>query len=236
MLNKVTFTGVDDRTNIEELQAIVKDYPFVEFGVLMSENNTRNSGKNRYPGVETIRNLKCAGLPLAAHICGRIAREAMATGNFAEIVDFLNGMECSGAFQRYQLNIKGFHDYKVFDYQGDKPIIIQVEDEDAARYYEDMCSRNGLLQALFDKSGGEGKYDCGGFERGLAAPGYVGFAGGLSAENIAFTLGYITTGKAQHCTVPTYWIDMESGVRTDDWFDTAKVRGVCEQVAPLMSY
>lgn len=27
-----------------------------------------------------------------------------------------------------------------------------------------------------------------------------------------------------------YWLDMESSVRTDDWFDTSKVRGICSEV------
>lgn len=27
-----------------------------------------------------------------------------------------------------------------------------------------------------------------------------------------------------------YWVDMESSVRTDDWFDTSKVREICSEV------
>lgn len=37
-LTKVTFTGVDEKTDLDHLQEIGKKYPYVEFGVLMSYN------------------------------------------------------------------------------------------------------------------------------------------------------------------------------------------------------
>ncbi|MBR0879526.1 hypothetical protein [Bradyrhizobium liaoningense] len=52
----------------------------------------------------------------------------------------------------------------------------------------------------------------------------VGYAGGISPENIHGVMSVLeqTTGR--------YWIDMESGVRTDDRFDIEKCRAVCEAV------
>ena len=49
MLNRVTFTGVDDRTNVNDLVDLTKRFPFVEFGVLISKGNTNRSVVNRYP-------------------------------------------------------------------------------------------------------------------------------------------------------------------------------------------
>lgn len=36
MLERVTFTGVDQKTKIKELEALQKKYPFVEFGFIGS--------------------------------------------------------------------------------------------------------------------------------------------------------------------------------------------------------
>jgi hypothetical protein len=35
--------------------------------------------------------------------------------------------------------------------------------------------------------------------------------------------------------VGDFWIDMESGVRTDDWFDIDKVRRVLEICEPIIN-
>ena len=52
----------------------------------------------------------------------------------------------------------------------------------------------------------------------------MGYAGGIGPDNVVDVLRDIGPVR------PT-WIDMESGVRTGDKFDLAKVRRVLEQVA-----
>ena len=57
----------------------------------------------------------------------------------------------------------------------------------------------------------------------------VGYAGGFNPENVADKLHYLLTNDE----VGDFWIDMESGVRTDDWFDLDKVRrvlAICNEV------
>ena len=55
-------------------------------------------------------------------------------------------------------------------------------------------------------------------------------AGGFNPENVADKLHYLLTNDE----VGDFWIDMESGVRTeDDWFDLDKVRrvlAICNEV------
>ena len=54
-------------------------------------------------------------------------------------------------------------------------------------------------------------------------------AGGFNPENVADKLRYLLTNDE----VGDFWIDMESGVRTDDWFDLDKVRrvlAICNEV------
>jgi hypothetical protein len=52
----------------------------------------------------------------------------------------------------------------------------------------------------------------------------LGYAGGIRPDNVEYALETIDAA-------PSAWIDMESGVRTDDRFDLSKVRDVLEKVA-----
>jgi phosphoribosylanthranilate isomerase len=57
----------------------------------------------------------------------------------------------------------------------------------------------------------------------------VGYAGGINPDNVADKLSFLL----EHVNTGEFWIDMESGVRTDDWFDldkVVKVLGICQQV------
>jgi phosphoribosylanthranilate isomerase len=82
------------------------------------------------------------------------------------------------------------------------------------------------ISALLDSSGG----------RGIDTPlkvrpssGKVGYAGGFNPDNVGEKLSFLL----QNVRMGEFWIDMESGVRTDDWFDTNKVRqvlAICKEV------
>ena len=43
MLKKLTFTGIDNKVNIEELIELKNKYPLIEFGFLISKNNTNKN-------------------------------------------------------------------------------------------------------------------------------------------------------------------------------------------------
>jgi len=80
----------------------------------------------------------------------------------------------------------------------------------------------GSLSILLDASGG----------RGINTPPSVlplsckvGYAGGFNPDNVSEKLSYLL---ANH-TTGDFWIDMESGVRTDDWFDLDKVVDVLKK-------
>ena len=79
----------------------------------------------------------------------------------------------------------------------------------------------GYYQELFDTSGGKGLHP-------IAFPEYpghfCGYAGGIGPRNVLHTLDAINAPS------DNYWIDMESGVRSDGWFDLEKVKQVCEWV------
>ena len=59
---------------------------------------------------------------------------------------------------------------------------------------------------------------------------YTGYAGGISVDNIENVCENITSHKDNSFV----WIDMESGVRTNDEFDIDKVNKVIEKVIKYM--
>ena len=77
------------------------------------------------------------------------------------------------------------------------------------------------FSSLFDRSGGRGEKLT--LKNALTIDGLkVGFAGGLSPENVEEVIMAITVFACD------YWIDVESGVRTDGKFDLVKVREFLE--------
>ncbi len=77
---RITFTGADDQTSIQDMLALVKDYPMVEFGILFSPKRT---GTARYPSLEWLEREvfpNAENLALAAHLCGGDSKEVLETG------------------------------------------------------------------------------------------------------------------------------------------------------------
>jgi phosphoribosylanthranilate isomerase len=54
---------------------------------------------------------------------------------------------------------------------------------------------------------------------------FCGYSGGIGPANVAEILATVAAPAGAQ-----YWIDMESGVRTDGWFDLAKCEAVCRAV------
>lgn len=205
----ITFTGVDARTNVENMRWISDRYP-VEWGILFSRS--RQGVENRYPALDTAMRVMESGLRIASHICGEMARE---------IMGYAAGDPCRFPMhraRRVQIN----HPHPSVP---------------AAQRFGQMEGKRCILQCrgavfppehdvdwLYDVSGGNG------LRPGVwpAHPGrLVGYAGGINADNVLDTIKSIN-GLMGRCG--PYWIDMESGVRTDDWFDLVKVREVCALV------
>ena len=221
-----TFTGVDNKTSLTSLQILANRYNNIEFGILVSKSNTDLDKVNRFPSFETIDKVLNADLPsVSCHICGELARHYVNTGDFSEIRDFL-GQQRVAKFSRFQLNIRGYDNYKLFVIEEDIHIIIQVSDAKSYQYFYQMQELNpNKIEALIDYSGEHGKLGC--FNYVSDGDEIFGYAGGISINNVAYILGYIE-GRMEYNV--NYWIDMESSVRTDDWFDTSKVREICSEV------
>jgi hypothetical protein len=163
-----------------------------------------------------VRDALLEGPPLrwAAHVCGPAA-QAIAAGR-AGVVPPLAG------FARVQVN----HGFQGSDAQ-------QVG---AVSRFGQRLGLRTVLQCLssfpadprvdwlFDVSFGRGSRPA----TWPALPGagpFCGFSGGINADNVRETLERIAAPPDA-----VYWIDMESGVRTDGRFDVAKCEAVCRAV------
>lgn len=220
MLRRVTLTGVDNKTNIYDLVKLKLDFPFVEFGVLISANNTNLGKNNRYPDLKVIQELKGKGLDLACHICGSIARDIVLRNDWNSLVNLLGNT--TNIFDRFQLNVSGLHKFSEnIQFPKDSTFIIQFkEDTSFYDYYKDRVNN---VQGFQDNSGGLGIFE----NNWMVSDRYMGYAGGLSAENVESVLE-----SFRFSFMHDYWIDMESSIRTNDWLDLKKCRevlSICER-------
>ena len=199
----LTFTGVDARVDLARLRRIAGRYPEVEFGVLAG---SKMGKANRFPSEVLIHYIGATLPRTALHLCGRFSRDVNA-GRFVE------AERLAQAFGRVQVNATRYSlpNIGAFQRQIGKPVIVQWRGTN-------MEIPTGV-EVLFDPSGGRGVE---GFNRWpRALPGVrCGYAGGLGPANISRAVEFVTRQRAD------VWLDMESGVRTDDWFDFDLVEGV----------
>ena len=222
-LTHITFTGVDDVTDLHRLVDIQKKYPKVEFGVLVSRKWKENG--QRYLSPFKARELRGLGLRLSAHLCGSMARDVLHMGGFSNTDDF---PEIIDIFSRVQLNVSNYDEPENMS-----PYILpgplqEIIIQQAFNHNTFMLCRiasGDCISILLDESGGKG------IEAPFRMPSYlhnvhVGFAGGINPDNVVAKVQEITS--LPH--INRFWIDMESGVRTNDRFDLDKVEQVCELV------
>ena len=80
-LKRVTITGADDSTSIPELVNLSKEFPFVEWGILVSK---RHEGEFRFPSRHWIERFSDvagrAKLNVSTHVCGVWVRQMFVRG------------------------------------------------------------------------------------------------------------------------------------------------------------
>lgn len=210
----ITFTGVDDRTNVHDLLRLSLAYfPRVEFGVLMSKSRTGLD--NRYPGPTKLAELAAVArqedrrLRLSAHICGEWARSIM-EHTFPTLPVSLEH------FLRLQVNHAEPTAHAIFE---------AVKHYDVNRgigqFRSHLMPDDRAIDWLYDRSGGRGEVPASWPSHSESRR--IGFAGGLTPENIRSEMVRMRPAGP-------YWLDMESGVRVDDWFSIGRAVKVCDEV------
>lgn len=222
MIKTITFTGADDTTKYEDMFAISQKYPYVEWGILISQ---KHSGvASRYPSMGWVYGLadfvKDNPMTLSMHVCGKYCRDIL-VGVWPEFTH-----ELYMVINRIQLN---FHDETtvidtdkfmkgvIRSWGVTRDIICQMDFNNHHVY--DAVKQLPNVVPLFDTSGGTGVVPD---HWPVHAGKYCGYAGGLGPDNLKSEVYNImdSLGSSYDNDI---WIDMETKVRTNEVFDLSKV-------------
>ena len=228
-IKTVTITGADNKTNIDEMFEISKQYPFVEWGILFSPKRV---GTERYPGFTWLHTLwdewKKHKLNLSAHLCGEYTRQ-MLMGNS----DLYDSLLLKEIFNRFQLNFNSKNTPVTKDFfpilkNMDKNFILQYNQSNVPVCVYAMKELQNV-SFLYDSSGGRGN-----IAKEWKPPfmGFLtGYAGGLSPDKLESELKKIE----KVCGDAEIWIDTESRVRTNEILDMEKVKLFLEIASAYVS-
>lgn len=212
---RVTITGADNEVDPLELSRLSHEYPFVEWGILYSR---KRMGTPRYPDLDWIDHLAKTVDPctaaLSLHLCGAAARDVL-TGEA--------GWPNAPALARIQINGYRGRPHRLEQFHA-SDFVLQVRDADHLPDAAVDALSLPSASILWDPSGGRGEVQ----ETWPLAPAGVrmGIAGGITPDTVVRMVH-----EARHAAAS--WIDMETGVRTDDRFDMDKVRAVLQAVAEM---
>jgi len=210
----ISFVGVDLNTDLDELKKISDRWPGkTMWGILYHESPSSRKYPNRYPPLSVTRDLFDKKVQIAAHLCGQTVKGF--TDQRGSRIPFL-------AYDLIQLNalqydmgavISSANVYKI-------PIVLQHRSSTLPETASDL--ENKIIY-LHDKSGGKGIVSSANSRPESLSPSWlIGYSGGITPENAAQVNEEVPDGF--------YYLDMESGVRTEDWFDLKKCRAVMEAV------
>lgn len=225
-LKYCSITGADDAVDPKDMASFSREFPFVEWAILLLP---ARAGTARFPSTQWIEKFskECAGSNNAMHLCD---------GAF---LGFIDGdpqiLKLMQGFKRIQLNLK-FGD--VEGKYDPKKLMERVKASPQWQFILQYGKdKKGLLPlfkdvpnhaVLFDESAGRG-ISPDSWDAPLSGHS-CGYAGGMNPDNVGKNLEIISKVAKGYTT----WIDMETGVRTNDVFDLAKVRRVLETAAPYV--
>lgn len=244
----VTLTGADESVEPGKLLELSKEFPFVEWGILISPK--RQGREPRYPSHNWQAELRRVwfdavnrNFQICAHLCGQAARDVFG-GEGAFFADAFNRM-----YGEVQLN--GFSnviDLKpligvIRRHEENFGFIMQVKDQESHdraigldRILFDKHEVRFAIAALYDISGGMGVMPQIWPDMPMGIQ--FGYAGGIGPANVESVLTTLSAKEGQ-----SFSIDMESSLRSRgqinkglsspmvleyDRFDLQKARQVLE--------
>lgn len=105
-IKTVTITGADDSINPRLLIELSQEFPFVEWGILLSQSSV---GGRRFPSFKWMKRLQFdhslnERVKISGHVCDKWVRDIL-VGEISEFTETLNPVY--GMFRRIQINTHG---------------------------------------------------------------------------------------------------------------------------------
>lgn len=208
-MNFVTFTGADEHTPLDALLALAAN-PRVELGLLYTYDP---EGRHRYMTRKLLRDIAARIGEignLAIHVCGQRARQEMAAREIDDVLKYAHRIQVNGPITPAEVEALCCR-------YPDRTIITQHVGSNSILASDVVAANHAILM---DASGGRGiapdKWDR------LRTNKAVGFAGGLSPENVIMQVRNI-----QRVARSGWWIDMEGKLRdSEDWFNIERAGAV----------
>ena len=223
----LTLIGIDEKTDVNWIDKMNSRFRLpgtnaagIEFGILLSPKKKESP---RYVSEKTRERFTRYLYPhtLAFHLCGGYSRMVL-EHNWLELGDAIN----FDLINRVQVNTLersavGIVTLQQFSAHIGKPVIMQWSGNNFPYFAE--------LSLLQDNSGGRGIKEERWISRLYTSPLVparpAGYAGGLGPDNIRAELPAIVSASKGN-----FWIDCESSLRTDDWFDQDKAEAMAVAV------
>lgn len=223
LITKVSIAGPDNHVKHDDLLALSREFPFVEWAILVASHDRED--QHRYPGLEWKIKFGREYQPLngfhsAVHYCG------------PRVLDWLHGKVDHVFYKRVQLNVRELSDEMIAlvkdraEHFSNTDIIIPLKRGTEGIWKKFNDYRNIVF--LYDSSGGYGKTP-GTWGKPIAGH-LTGYAGGIGPENIKGVLKELESVVGDGFA----WVDMESNVRTNNELDLDKVRTVLKTTKPYV--
>jgi len=255
-INKVTITGADDKINPSDLIDLSIKYPFVEWAILFSnsrQGQERYPSEDwkikltdkvqlsaHFCGWYSSEVLENSNIDLLRNLSS-IFKRVQINYNFKRSKKWNLNPVLKYAKENpdrsiiFQFNLNNADTLLDAILDGEKSpfniaMIQAAKKTMKAHGHEVIENVPSNVQFLFDSSGGNGLYDDAIFYTEPILDYYTGYAGGINCENVESICKIITDHKpttlAYHPNNTTCWIDLESGVRTNNEFDLEKVETI----------
>lgn len=224
----VSFVGVDTNTDLNDIDNFNSSIP-CEWSVLFSDSKSVGN-YTRYPSYDFCKQFltwtQSRGWLGSLHLCGDVIQRYL--NQEQDVMDL-----CKLAYRiQLNLNIAKYPDYNKLTNDLNNVVsahghdIILQQNKTKAKFMEIFLPKAAVpVNLLHDGSGGFGK------EITEVKPPdgrhFTGYAGGIKPENVRKIVDLIEQNNPNGLK---YYIDMESGVRTDNVFSVEKCRQVIDNL------
>lgn len=224
LITKLSLTGWDETVAANEPFRLAKEFPFLELGVLASEQLFLDEFKPRYPmrpyfDALVYHHQAQPEVPMSVHLCGKFVDDLIA-GNFSFVEFFRTSL---ASFQRIQINAgsaeqtaavnRGAMLEALEPFRESHQFVWQANDTNAELAAE-LCSLAAWdFVPLWDESRGRGERPA--QRHKPFAPAVCaenGYAGGISLTTLPDDLQAIEAMLSREHRV---WLCIESGLRED---------------------